>query len=334
MSSGQYPLLDSRNLIGIWNQMYEPALNGIWATQIGMIVPSTMETETYGWLGAAPGLEPMVQDNPTEEQLKNYVYALRNIEYAKSIRIKANDLRRDKIGQIRLRIGEMTEKAAEHWNVLGSQVILLNPTGYDKVAFFSGSHPEAVDSGGPIQSNDLTSTQIASLDIVNPAAPTALEAATALNAILGQFYLMVDDKNYPINGQAKEFLVVVGTAAMWTAFSSAANLFVFAQGAQNPIAGLKLANGLKVSVILIPQLNVPAHLGDNGDQDWSTKFAVFRTDSRVKPLILQDEMPVEPAVSNEQNDEYIKFRRFLFALHASRAAGVARWQSAIRAKFN
>ncbi|HVS71349.1 MAG TPA: hypothetical protein VHQ47_08860 [Phycisphaerae bacterium] len=55
MATGQYGFLDNKNLIGIWDQMYEPALNGVWATQIGTMVDSTMETESYGWLGAAPG---------------------------------------------------------------------------------------------------------------------------------------------------------------------------------------------------------------------------------------------------------------------------------------
>jgi hypothetical protein len=43
---------------------------------------------------------------------------------------------------------------------------------------------------------------------------------------------------------------------------------------------------------------------------------------------------VSPAVSDRNNDEFIKFRRFLFSIYASRAVGFLRWQSALRCTFS
>jgi len=318
MQTAQYGLLDSRNLIGIWDQMYEPALNGVWATQIGSMVDSNMDTESYGWLGAAPGLEVMTADNPTEEQFKQYAYYLKNVEYAKALKIAEKDLRRDKLGQINLRIGEMTEKAAEHWNQLAAAAIVANPTGYDGVSLYSTAHPES----GTNQSNDVAAGAIPALDVVSATAPTPVEAAAALNAVIGQFYTLTDDKGDPINGQAKDFTVLAGTPAIWSALQYAATATTFAGGQTNQLVGLQ-ANGMKINVLLVPRLS-----------SLTTSFLVFRNDSRVKALFLQNEVDVSPAVSDKTNDEYIKFRRFLFSIYASRAVGVARWQSTIRATFS
>jgi hypothetical protein len=104
------------------------------------------------------------------------------------------------------------------------------------------------------QSNALDSSQLAALDVVAPAAPTPLEAAQALNSVIGQFYEVVDDHGTPMNGQAKKFKILVGTSSLYSPFSQATSLLTFAQGAQNPVLGLKENNGVEVSVELIPQL--------------------------------------------------------------------------------
>lgn len=319
MATGQYGFLDNKNLIGIWDQMYEPALNGVWSTAIGTTVDSTMETESYGWLGAAPGLEELNSDSSKEEQLGKYQYYLRNVEYAKTLKIAEKDMRRDKIGQIEMRIGEMAEKAAEHWNVLAAATILANPTGYDGATLFSTTHAES----GSNQINDLSSTQVTALDVTTPAAPTAVEAAAALNGVIGNFYTLQDDKGYPINGQAKDFTVLCGTTNIWAPMNYAVSATAFAGGQTNQLLGLKNNNGINIQVKLIPQLST-----------FTTGFYVFRNDSKVKALILQNEVPVSPAVSDRSNDEFIKFRRFLFSIYASRAVGTARWQSAAKATFS
>jgi phage major head subunit gpT-like protein len=318
MQTAQYALLDSRNLIGIWDQMYEPALNGTWASQIGSMVDSNMDVESYGWLGAAPSLELMTADNPTEEQLKTFAYYLKNQEYAKSLKIAQKDLRRDKLGQLNLRIGEMTEKAAEHWNTLSAAALIANGTGYDGVSFFNTAHPES----GASQSNDVSSGTVAALNVVDPAAPTGPEAAAAISGVVQKFYKLTDDKGDQINGQARDFTVLTGNDGIATAFDYAISATTFGAGQSNQLMGLS-ATGKKLNVLLIPRL-------DNG----TNTFYVFRNDSRVKALFLQNEVDVTPAVSNEQNDEFIKFRRFIFSIYASRAVGYARWQSAIRATFS
>lgn len=318
----QYGFLDNKNLIGIWDQMYEPALGGVWATKIGTMTPSTMGVESYGWLGAAPSLEPLTDDSANEEQFGRYTYFLKNQEFAKTLKIKELDMRRDKIGQLQMRIGEMSEKAAEHWNVLTSAAILNGTTylGYDGQPFYSNTHNES----GTNQSNNLTSSDVPQLDVLTSTAPTPMEAAQALAAVIGYFFNYVDDKGYPINGQARKFKILVGTTSLFSAFSQARRLLTFAQGAQNPLIGMTLGDEpVDFSIELIPQLATA-----------TAQFFIFRTDGRVKSILLQNEVDVSPLFSDRSNDEFIKFRRFLFSIYASRNVGYLRWQSAIRATLS
>jgi phage major head subunit gpT-like protein len=320
MAIGQYGILDNKNLIDIWEQEYEPALNAQWSSEVGTKVDSTMETESYGWLGAAPSMELMTADQAVEEQFEKYLYFLKNQEYAKTLKIAEKDMRRDKLGMIQLRIGEMAEKAAEHWNTLTCSTLVANPLCFDGSNLFSSSH---VAGGLPAQINDLTNSQIPALATVSSTAPTPLEAATALNAVLGSFYSFVDDKGDPANGQAKEFMVLCGTTNIWAPMNAACTMLTFAQGAQNPIIGALQGQGIKVKALLIPRLS-----------SLTTQFIVMRTDGKVKALVLQEEVPVQPNTSSRDNDEFIKFRRFLFSVYTSRAVGVLRWQSAIRATLS
>lgn len=318
MTTSQYGFLNNKNLVGIWDRLYEPMLNNTWAMQIGNVVNSGRETEDYAWLGAAPTLQPMTADNPTEEQFGKFRYYLRNQEFAIAIKFAQKDLRRDNLGQIEMRIGETGEKATEHWNTLAAQTLIANPLGYDGVALFSTAHPES----GVSQSNDVASGAIPALNVVDPAAPTGPEAAAALSAVIQKFYKLTDDKGDQINGQAQDFTILTGNDGIATAFDYAISATTFGAGQSNQLIGTT-ASGKKLKVLTIPRL-------DNG----ANTFYVFRNDSRVKALILQSEVDIDPAVSDEKNDEYIKFRRFIFSLYASRAVGVARWQSAIRATFS
>ena len=316
--NGQYAALDNKNLIGLFDKAYEEQIGGAWATTVGMAMPSDMGTETYGWLGAAPSLEELRGDM-TEEQLANFSYVLKNVEYAKSLKIAEKDMRRDKLGQIQARIGDMASKAADHWDSLLSTLITANSSCYDGTPFFGTAHAES----GTSQVNALTSAHVAALDVVTAAAPTADEAAKALVGVIGKFYEFVDDKGDPANGAARNFTVVVGTAELWSAFNHANSATQLSSGETNRVAGLKSSKGLNIEIVLNPRLR--AH---------TTKFWVFRTDGVVKAFILQEEVAIDPQVTDKNSDEYKKFRRFLFNIYTSRAAGYGNWKSALQATFS
>lgn len=316
---GQYSALDNRNLIGIWERMYETAMGGIWAPRIGRVIPSNCATETYDWLGAAPYLTEQLGEAAAEEQLKNFSYTLKNKEYSAALKIAQKDLQRDKLGQLNTRIGEMSQNTAEHWNDLVSTLITDGTTGqgYDSVAFFHTAHAES----GTSQANLLTSSEVSTLNVTTTTAPTATEAAAALLGVIGKFYGLTNDKGKPINGTARSFTCMVGTSELWGPMQTAVSANVLSSGVDNPIAGLR-TKGISVDVIFNPLLSAS-----------TTQFYVFRNDAVVPAFILQEEIPVDPQSTDQNSDEYKKFRRFIFSVYTSRAAGYGRWQSAMKATF-
>jgi phage major head subunit gpT-like protein len=320
--TGQYALLDNSNLIGLFDQMYEAEIAGNWAPTVGNLIQSDGASETYGWLGAAPSLEELKGDM-TEEQFAKFSYTLKNVEYAKSLRIAEKDMRRDKLDMIQMRIGELANKAQDHWNSLVSSLITNGATSgynsYDGTTFFSAVHAES----GSNQVNNLTNSHVAALDVTTATAPTADEAAKALTGVLGKFYELTDDKGDPINGTARNFLVMVGTAELWAPFNHAIYGQQLTSGESNRVQGLTGRNGITLDLVLNPRLKAK-----------TANFWVFRTDSVVKPFILQEEVAIDPQVTDRNSDEFKKYRRFVFSVYTSRAAGYGRWQSALQATLS
>lgn len=320
--TGQYALLDNHNLIGIFDQMYEAEVAGNWAPTVGNLVTSDLASETYGWLGAAPSLEELKGDM-TEEQFASFSYTLKNIEYAKAIKIAEKDMRRDKLGQLQMRIGDLANKANDHWNLLLSSLISNGNTSgynsYDGTTYFSAVHAES----GTNQVNALTSSHVAALDVTTATAPTPTESAAAVTGVLGKFYELVDNKGDPINGAAKSFTLMVGTAALWAPFNQAIYGTALGAGVGDRVQSLTGRNGISIDLVLNPRLSA-----------LTTKFFMFRNDGVVKPFILQEEVGIDPQVTDKNSDEYKKFRRFIFSIYTSRAAGFGRWQSAMMATLS
>lgn len=317
-TAGTYAVLDNENLIPLFDKHYEAALGANFSANIGMALGSDSETETYGWLGAAPSLDELKSEAITEEGLKQFTYSLRNKEYAKALKFKEKDMRRDKIGQIENRIGEFAEKAAEHWDSLVATLITDNGTAYDGASFFSTAHAES----GSSQVNALTSSHVSGLNVATATAPTASEVAGFLPEVIAKFHLLTDDKGDPINGNARSFKIMCGTAPIWSAFLAALGVQNLTSGATNQVMSVK-AIGYTFDLVLTPRLS-----------SVTDKFYIFRTDSRVKPFILQEEVPITPEILGRESDEYKKFRRFVYSIYTSRAAGYGRWQSAMSATLS
>jgi phage major head subunit gpT-like protein len=322
-TTGTYSFLSNDNLIGLFQQHYEGALNKGFAAQIGMPMPSDAASEVYGWLGASPSLEELKGENIALDGLKEFTYTLLNKEYAKGMLYRDKDLRRDKLGQITARIGEMAQKAAEHWDSLITTLITTNGNGYDGVSFFSGTHAES----GTNQVNLVTNSTHSAygLNVGTATAPTISEMASALPNLLGHFHTFTDDKGDPINGSAREFVALVGTVPMFAALNGAltsVNVTDSNGMKTNPVQGF-VGDGYKVKAILTPRLSTV-----------TDSIMLFRADSLVKPFILQEEVPLDPQSTDKNSDEYKKYRRYIFSIYTSRAAGYGRWQSALKATFS
>jgi phage major head subunit gpT-like protein len=314
MASGQYAFLDNRNLIGLFDQLYEGGLNASWSKGVASAVSSDRETENYGWLGAAPALSTFTGDSSPETGLAKFTYNLTNQEHGATLRILEKDMRRDKLGQLEMRLGELAQKAVEHWDAITTTAITANGNSYDGTTFFSTAHAES----GTSQVNACTNSHITALDTASSTVPTADEMATIIPQVIGKFYTFTDDKGDPINGNARNFTFLCGTVPIWAAATHALTATNLTSGASNQVQGL-LSKGISITPVLSPRL-----------ASSTTKFWMFRNDGPIKPFIHQEEVALDPKMTDQTSDEYVKFRRFIFSIYTSRAVGYGRWQSAIQ----
>jgi phage major head subunit gpT-like protein len=314
--------LSSRAIIGRFYQTLEAALRRSWASQIGMPFSSDQESETYKWLGMSPALREWINGRQAKG-LRSSGFTIANKTFEATLALAVDDLRRDKTGQIQVRIDEMAARTASHWEKLLSGLILDGDSNvcYDGEEFFDTTHSEG-DSGTLL--NLVAAAQIPALNIADADAPTADEMADAILGVIAWFYGFLDDQGEPINGDAKNFLVMAPLNIWAPAVAAvASNMLNTGAGSRdNPLLALTQNQGLVVNVVPNPRL------------DWTTDFAVFRTDGRAKPFILQEELEVQVSAIAEGSEEEFINDRHLYGIKAIRNAGYGLWQHAIRATLS
>src|SRR3954470_5701058 len=239
---GQLSVFDSRDVIGSFRKAYADSIDGSWASQLATQISTDKETETYRWLGAAPALREW-RGYRLYQPIGRYTTSITNVKYEASLRFDLDDLRRTvKSGnQIPTVLAEMAAKAAKHPEQLLTTLITDGDTttsglAYDGQNFFSASHSEG--SSGT-QKNDLTATEVPAADVTTATAPTATEWANTLLQTIGYMYGLVDDQGDPINGDARNFAVMVGTTSLYSGLVQAIGLNALASGADNPLKAMQ-----------------------------------------------------------------------------------------------
>lgn len=315
-----FQFLDSRDLVADFYPRYEQAVAGNYANLLSMMMNSDREIESYGWLGQASGMREWI-GNRQEGQLNKFTQTVRNKKYEDTLYISVDDLRRDKTGQIAVRISDMAAKAADHPNQLLAAMLNsasgAGPTAYDGVAFYATTHTEGASG---TQVNLVSSTQVPAADVVAAATPTATEMATILVQAVGYMYTLKDDKGDLINGGAKRFHILTTTAAQYAAAAQAIALGRLASGADNPTVALA-TQGISFALTLEPRIT-----------NWATntQFGLSILDGASKPFIDQIELPLQTSLLGAGSEEEFKNDRHAFGLKSVRAIAPGFWQKSIR----
>ena len=304
-------VLSSRAIIGEYFSRLEQGA-ATWATLLSNSFRSDQSGEDYKWLGMSPAMREWVGGRQAKG-LRDNAYTIRNKAFESTLEISIDDLRRDKTGQIMVRIGEQVDRANAHWAKLLSTLIIAGESAYcyDGQLYFDTDHDEG--SSGT-QSNDISVT-IAGLPLPATAhgSTTAPAPEELMHAILqgAQSILgFVDDQGEPMNENARQFMVMV-PVPFWKAAIAAVGAQNLAGGATNIIT---TADGFGFQVQVNPRLT------------WTTKFAVFRTDGNVKPFIRQEEVPVEVSAIAEGSELEFNERVPRYGLYASGNVGYGYWQ--------
>ena len=313
--------LGSRAIIGEFYHRLSQLTGGSWIDLISMLFDSDQESETYKWLGMVPQMREWIGGRNAKGLRENGI-TIFNKKYESTLEIAVDDLRRDKTSQIMLRVGEQARRALAHWAKLLSPLLAAGTTGlcYDGKAFFAANHVEG-DSGTQI--NKLTASQVEALDVTTATAPLPAEMVDAILGIIGYMMTYKDDQGEPMNEDAREFLVQVGTPAMWGAMVKALGSQTIAEGTGAVTNVLQTLDGFKVRGEFNPRLSA-----------LTTAMIITRTDSDVKPFIRQEEEAIKVSAIAEGSELEFNDDVHHYGIKALRNVGYGYWQMASHSTFS
>ena len=304
--------LSSRAIIGEFYRALEQEDGSGMLSAISMLFTSDQDGEDYKWLGQAPQMQEWIGGRNAKGFRENGL-RIDNKHFESTIEVLVRDLRRDKTGQVMLRIQELAARTSSHWLSLISALLVNGESNvcYDGQYFFDTDHSEG-DSG--VQSNDISvdiSTLPAEVHGV-VAAPSKEEMQQSIFKGITQMAGFLDDQGEPMNETAQNYLVIVPTSLAITAH----NAVVMARDS-GPGAAELLPTNLSVSVAQNARLSA-----------WTDKFAVMRTDGRVKPFIRQQETGVMLKAKAEGSEFEFDNDAHQYGVDAWRNVGYGYWQHA------
>jgi len=298
--------LGSRSIIGRLATALEEQSPPGWVDQIGMRVSSNQASEEYKWLGMTSPLREFLGGRNAKGFRENGI-TIKNRRFESTLEVLTEEIRRDKTGQVQLRIAELAVRASQHWTKLLTDLIITPGNGYDGSAFFGTAHNEG-DSGD--QDNALVPAMAG-------ATPTAAEMETAVIAAIEQALGYKDDQGEPMNTEARSFICMV-PAALFSVTAAALTNSVIVDGSTSRTNTLVNLAGYNVSFVVNPRLAS------------GVVFYLFRADSPSKAFILQEETAPQITALAEGSDLEFNSDMHQYGVKVSRNVGTAYWQYAIK----
>ncbi|MDH2326000.1 Mu-like prophage major head subunit gpT family protein [Cereibacter sp. SYSU M97828] len=307
--------ITSRAIIGRFYNRLEIMTTASWVGNISMYFESDQESETYAWLGMAPAMREWVGGRHAKGFRENGVTIL-NKKFEATLEVPVDWMRRDKTGQIQVRIDEMAGRTVTHWQKLLSTLIANaeSAVGYDGQYFFDTDHSEG-DSG--TQSNSITVdiSEVPATLHGTTTMPSTQEIRAMVMAGVTQILGFKDDQGEPMSEMARSFLVMVPLT--WFTAAAAALGSPVIGGDTNTILTL---DGYTFELAINPRLT------------WTDKLAVFRADGATKPFIRQEEEGVKVSAVAEGSELEFNEDVHRYGVKALRNVGYGYWQHACLVK--
>jgi len=301
--------LSSRAIIGEFYNKLAADLGMGWIPDVSMLFESNQESETYAWLGMAPAMREWIGGRNAKGFRENGI-TIRNKTFEATLEVLVDEIRRDKTGQVMLRVAELAQRANAHWASLLTTLIVAGSAAvcYDGQYFFDTDHSEG-DSG--TQDNDLTGAA------ATVTQPTAAEAEAAVMACVAAILNFKDDQGEPMNEGASKFKIMVPTVYL-PPFAAVLNNEYIAAGQSNLIKNI---DGFNFSLAVNPRLSSGAI------------FYVFRADGQTKPFIRQEEEGITVSAIAEGSELEFKENKHQYGVKAIRNVGYGYWQHACMYTF-
>ena len=269
-------------------------------------VVSSTHTEVYRWLGTVPQMREWGTGR-LARGLRSESYSVENLKYEATLEVDRDELADDQTGQIRVRVGELAERAATHKDFLMAQLINngagVGYEGYDNVPFFSANHVSG-DSGA--QSNMITA------DASLPTLPNTLEFRNSLIQAVSQVLSLKDDQGQPMSLAADGLYCIVPP-----------NMYFSALEAVNSTVTNNTTNVLEgvARVVAFPWLTD------------TTKWFLLKNNGVIRPFIFQDREPIEFNALAETSDEAFKREKYLYGVRARYRIAYGYWQFGVQVTF-
>ncbi len=308
--------LGRRDIIGTFYQTLNAESGAAWVNPLSMMFTSDQDSETYKWLGQTPAMREWVGGRNAKGFWDNGL-TITNKHYEATVEYLVKELRRDKTGQLLVRIRELAQRTNSHWASLLSMLI-INGTStvcYDGQFFYDTDHTEGNNTIS--QSNDITTT-IANLPVsVNgtTTAPSVEETQQSVMKSIAQILSFKDNEKEPMNESATQFLVMVPT----TLYISFNNALVMPRG--TGVSEQKIPNEFDISLVANPRLT--------GTDD----FYTFRIDGSVKPFIRQQETAVQLKAKAEGSEFEFDNDMHQYGVDTWRNVGYGYWQHSVYNKM-
>lgn len=310
--AGPYGSLTSRAIIGEFYRALETAAVPAWVSALSFRAESNQESETYKWLGMSPAMREWIGGRDAKGLRENGL-TITNKLFESTLKVPLDDLRRDKTGQLRVRIRELANRSALHPASLMSTLILAGESTacYDGQFFFDTDHAEG-SSGA--QSNDIVFDISDAGTGGTATAPTPLTVQRAILAAVAQMMGFKDDQGEPMNETAAEFIAMVPPTYMGATITALTSQTI---GSLEENALANGRGGFRVTPVINPRLT-----------SWTTKLAVFRSDGEVKPMIFQEEQDTMMDAIAEGSELEIKERQHIYGASRICNVGYGYWQHA------
>lgn len=304
--------LSSRAIIGEFYKRLNADDGMEWISAISNYFTSDQDTEEYAWIGQSTVMREWIGGRHAKGFTSNGI-SIENKHFEATIDIPVKHLRRDKTGQVKVRIGELATRTKSHWALLLSMLIKKGETNlcYDGKPFFATNHKE--EKSGE-QSNKITfdlakaaiNGEVGTVD-----GPTEAALREAILNGIQQIIGFKDNQGEPMNENATRFLVMV-PVNYWFVAKSALAVPLSVGGATNPV---KVLADLDIAVAANPRLT-------------GNKFYVFRIDGDVKAFIRQEEEAVKVKAKAEGSEYEFDHDAHQYGVDSWRNVGYGYWQHA------
>lgn len=305
--------LTERQIIGTFYKALAQNDGAGWINLVSNYFTSDQVSEEYAWLGQSPAMREWVGGR-NAKGFSEKTWTIRNVHYEATLDVLVRDLRRDKSGQVLVRIAELARRSQAHWASLLSTLILAGASTacYDGGYFFTTTHSEG-SSGS--QSNSI-SVDISELPVATNGSTTAPAVAEMQQCIVQAIAAIVgfkDDQGEPMNEDASSFLVMT-PLSLWNAAAQAVATPVQVAETQTALEAMKQ----NFSIQVVPNARLST---------WTANFAVFRTDSAIKSFIRQEEQAVQLKVKGEGSEYEFDNDAHQYGIDSWRNVGYGYWQN-------